>query len=240
MRPTGRSRIASTPAIFTWSWGRQYGARPCDSACSSTDSRRVRRMGSMLTTKATERWPNSGCTSSSGSPDRVGPEIISPVLASSGTIAGLFSLLGAHEVRVWPPRQFPGWEQVSFMACRISELVLGCRDPEVLARFWCEVLDFVVLDREDDGSVEIGPREGFGGPQPTIILSRRDEPEQGKSRLHIDVNATDRDQDAELERLLKLGARPADIGQTGQEQWHVLADPEGNEFCLLKARLNPL
>ena len=60
------------------------------------------------------------------------------------------------------------------MACRISELVLGCRDPEVLARFWCEVLDFAVLDREDDGSVEIGPREGFGGPQPTIILSRRD------------------------------------------------------------------
>ena len=79
--------------------------------------------------------------------------------------------------------------------------------------------------------VEIGPREGFGGPQPTIILSRRDEPEKGKSRLHIDVNATDRDQDAELERLLQLGARPADIGQTGQESWHVLADPEGNEFA---------
>jgi catechol 2,3-dioxygenase-like lactoylglutathione lyase family enzyme len=130
------------------------------------------------------------------------------------------------------------------MACRISELVLGCRDPEVLARFWCEVLDFVVLDREeDDGSVEmveIGPREGFGGPQPTIILSRRDEPEPGKSRLHIDVNATDRDHAAELERLLELGARRADIGQTGQERWHVLADPEGNEFCLLEARLDPL
>ena len=94
------------------------------------------------------------------------------------------------------------------MACRISELVLGCRDPEVLARFWCEVLDFVVLDREDDGSVEIGPREGFGGPQPTIILSRRDEPEQGKSRLHIDVNATDRDQDAELERPSEARCAP--------------------------------
>lgn len=90
------------------------------------------------------------------------------------------------------------------MACRISELVLGCRDPEALARFWCEVLDFVVLDREDNEYFEIGPREGFGGPQPTIILSRRDEPEPGKSRLHIDVNATDRDQDAELERLLEL------------------------------------
>ncbi|MFI6204890.1 VOC family protein [Streptomyces sp. NPDC051041] len=126
------------------------------------------------------------------------------------------------------------------MACRISELVLDCRDPEALARFWCEVLDFVVLDRGEEGYVEIGPREGFGGPQPTIILSRSDEPKPDKLRLHIDVNPTDRGQDAELERLLKLGARPADIGQTGEEQWHVLADPEGNEFCLLKARLDPL
>ena len=126
------------------------------------------------------------------------------------------------------------------MACRIGELVLGCRDPEVLARFWCEVLDFVVVGREEDGSVEIGTPEGFSGPQPTIFFSRRDEPEPGKSRLHIDLNATDRDQAAELERLLKLGARPADIGQTGQENWHVLMDPEGNEFCLLNARLNPL
>ncbi|MFE9929724.1 VOC family protein [Streptomyces sp. NPDC005533] len=126
------------------------------------------------------------------------------------------------------------------MACRISELVLECRDPEALARFWCEVLDFVVLDPGDGDYVEIGPREGFGGPQPTIVLIRRDQPEPGKPRLHIDVNATDRDQDAELERLLALGARPADVGQTGEEPWHVLADPEGNEFCLLKARLNPL
>jgi predicted enzyme related to lactoylglutathione lyase len=125
------------------------------------------------------------------------------------------------------------------MACRISELVLDCHDPEVLARFWCEVLDFIVLDR-DEGVIEIGPREGFGGPQPTIILIRNDEPKKGKLRLHIDVNATDRDQDAELERLLAAGAEIADIGQTGEGSWHVLADPEGNEFCLLKARLAPL
>ncbi len=125
------------------------------------------------------------------------------------------------------------------MACRISELVLVCRDPEVLARFWCEVLDFIVLDR-DEGDIEIGPREGFGGPQPTIILSRTDEPRNGRLRLHIDVNATDRDQDAELERLLAAGAELVDIGQTGEESWHVLADPEGNEFCLLKTRLDPL
>jgi catechol 2,3-dioxygenase-like lactoylglutathione lyase family enzyme len=122
------------------------------------------------------------------------------------------------------------------MACRISELIIPCRDPQRLAAFWCEVLGFIVLDT-DDGAVEIGPQEGFGGLQPTLVFSPTTEPKAGTLRLHFDVNATDRDQDAELERLLKLGARPADIGQTGEEPWHVLADPEDNEFCLLQARL---
>jgi catechol 2,3-dioxygenase-like lactoylglutathione lyase family enzyme len=119
-------------------------------------------------------------------------------------------------------------------------LVLDAQDPERLAAFWCEVLGYAVLDRED-GSVEIGPPDvGFGGPQPTIILSPTTEPKRVQLRLHIDVNATDRDQDAELERLLAAGAVPADIGQTGEESWHVLADPEGNEFCLLRRRLPPV
>lgn len=127
------------------------------------------------------------------------------------------------------------------MACRISELVLDCADPERLAAFWCEVLGYVELDREDDGSIEIGPPDaGFGGLQPTLVLSPSSDPRRGKLPLHIDVNATDRDQDAELERLLALGARPADVGQTGAENWHTLADPEGNEFCLLHTRLKPL
>ncbi|MEU4512151.1 VOC family protein [Nonomuraea wenchangensis] len=124
------------------------------------------------------------------------------------------------------------------MASRISELIIPCQDPDGLAAFWCQVLDFVVLDTEEDGSVEIGPREGFGGLQPTLIFSPTAEPKTGPLRMHFDVNATDRDQDAELERLLSLGARPADVGQTGEESWHVLADPEGNEFCLLRARLS--
>ncbi|MBU3064564.1 VOC family protein [Nocardia sp. NEAU-G5] len=123
------------------------------------------------------------------------------------------------------------------MASRISELIIPCLDAPRLAEFWCQVLDFVVLDTTD-GAVEIGPREGFGGLQPTLIFSPTTEPKAGRLRIHFDVNATDRDQDAELERLLALGARPADIGQTGAEQWHVLADPEGNEFCLLRARLS--
>ncbi|GAA3169011.1 VOC family protein [Planomonospora alba] len=124
------------------------------------------------------------------------------------------------------------------MACRISELVIDSRDPERLAAFWCDVLGYVVLSRAES-SVEIGPAgESFGGPQPTIVFNPADQPKTGKLRLHIDVSPTDRDQEAELERLLAVGAKPADVGQTGEESWHVLADPEGNEFCLLRRRLS--
>ena len=127
------------------------------------------------------------------------------------------------------------------MACRISELVIDAADHERLATFWCEVLGYVELGREDDGSIEIGPPDaGFGGGQPTIILSPSTDPRRGKLRMHLDVNPTDRDQDAELQRLLALGARPVDIGQRKDESWYVLADPEGNEFCLLRAQLQPL
>ena len=123
------------------------------------------------------------------------------------------------------------------MASRISELVIEARDPDRLAAFWCEVLGYVELERID-GSIEIGPPgTGFGGLQPTIVLSPNSTPKTSQLRLHIDVNPTDRDQDAELDRLLAAGARPADVGQTGDEPWHVLADPEGNEFCLLRKRL---
>ena len=127
------------------------------------------------------------------------------------------------------------------MACRISEIVVDCADPERLAMFWCDVLGWSVLEREDNGDVEIGPPDvGFGGPQPTLIFSGVDEPKLQKLRWHVDVNATDRSQDDELGRLLALGATPADVGQTGAETWHVLADPEGNEFCLLRTRIAPL
>ena len=125
------------------------------------------------------------------------------------------------------------------MACRFSELVVDSRDPESLAAFWAAVLDYQVLSREE-GEVEIGPEAGFGGAAPTLVFGRVPDPTPGKLRLHIDVNPTDRDQDAELQRLLELGATPADVGQTGNEAWHVLADPEGNVFCLLKRRLAPL
>ncbi|MFI5527302.1 VOC family protein [Kitasatospora sp. NPDC051853] len=127
------------------------------------------------------------------------------------------------------------------MACRISELVIDCVDPEGLAVFWSAVLGYVEVGRESDGSIEIGPPgTGFGGPQPTLVLSPTTDPRPAKLRLHLDVSPTDRDQPAELERLLALGARPVDIGQGPDVTWHVLTDPEGNEFCLLRRRLDPL
>ena len=126
------------------------------------------------------------------------------------------------------------------MSCRLSELVLNCHDPEALARFWSEVLGYVELSREGD-DIEIGPESGFGGAAPTIILAKVDDDRATAPLwLHLDVNPVDRDQDSELERLVALGARPADVGQTGDEGWHVLADPEGNEFCLLARRLPEL
>ncbi|GAA2982716.1 VOC family protein [Kitasatospora sp. NPDC006786] len=127
------------------------------------------------------------------------------------------------------------------MACRISELVIEAADPERLAAFWSEVLGYVEVGREGGGTIEIGPPgTGFGGPQPTLFFLPNSEPRPGKLRLHIDVNPTDRDQDAELERLLALGAEPVDVGQPADAAWHVLADPEGNEFCLLRTRLQPV
>jgi hypothetical protein len=123
------------------------------------------------------------------------------------------------------------------MACRFTELVVDSRDPETLAVFWSAVLGYRELSRDEDGAIEIGPEEGFGGAAPTLVLAPVADPAPGKVRLHIDLSPTDRDQDAELERLLSLGARPADVGQTGEESWHVLADPEGNEFCLLRGRV---
>ena len=124
------------------------------------------------------------------------------------------------------------------MACRFSELVVDSRDPGSLAAFWASVLDYRVLG-EEDGAIEIGPAEGFGGPAPTLVFAPVADPTLGKVRLHIDLNPTDRDQDAELRRLLDLGATRAHVGESADVSWHVLADPEGNEFCLLRARLDP-
>ncbi|MBV9951671.1 MAG: VOC family protein [Acidimicrobiia bacterium] len=120
------------------------------------------------------------------------------------------------------------------MSCRFTELIIDAEDPDGLAAFWQQVLGYEERDRDED-AIEIGGPPGTG---PTLVFLRVPEPKTVKNRLHIDVNATDRDQAAELERLLALGARPVDVGQGDAVSWHVLADPEGNEFCLLARRVD--
>ncbi|MEQ4206426.1 VOC family protein [Actinopolymorpha sp. B9G3] len=127
------------------------------------------------------------------------------------------------------------------MTSKFTELAIDCADPNGLARFWCAVLDYEVQD-EDDGIVAIGPATvpdatNHPGPvPPTLTFARVPEGKTSKNRLHLDVNPTDREQDEEVRRLLDLGARHADVGQTGDESWVTLADPEGNEFCVLASR----
>ncbi|GAA3710239.1 VOC family protein [Zhihengliuella alba] len=131
------------------------------------------------------------------------------------------------------------------MTSRFTELAIDCSDPATLARFWCAVLDYEVLEAED-GLVTIGPpvAESPAGPVPPVLtFAPVPEAKTVKNRVHLDVHPTDRDQDEEVRRLLSLGARPADVGQgaggTGGADgpsWVVLADPEGNEFCVLAGR----
>ena len=122
------------------------------------------------------------------------------------------------------------------MANRITSLCIDCIEAQSLADFWCQVLDWQVTEVED-GVIRIQPAPGSREAIDFLVVP--DGPKSGKNRLHLDLNATDRDQAAELERLLALGARPTDIGQGSEVSWHVLADPEGNEFCLLRSTVAP-
>ncbi len=127
------------------------------------------------------------------------------------------------------------------MTSKFTELAIDCTDPHGLARFWCSVLGYEVQD-EEDGLVTIGSPvvpEGKHHPgpvPPALTFARVPEGKTVKNRLHLDVNPTGTDQDSEVRRLLDLGARHADVGQTGKESWVTLADPEGNEFCVLADR----
>ncbi len=128
------------------------------------------------------------------------------------------------------------------MASKFTELAIDCADPQRLARFWCSVLDYEIQDEdEDNGDVSIGSpavpegKDRQGPVPPVLTFARVPEGKTVKNRLHIDVNPTDREQEDEVRRLLDLGARHTGVGQSGVS-WVVLADPEGNEFCVLASR----
>src|SRR5438270_7674053 len=122
------------------------------------------------------------------------------------------------------------------MGSVLREFVIDCADPKSLGHFWSEVLGWPLVEGE-----EFSWMSSTGAPDapaPLLVFAPVPEPKAGKNRLHIDVNPSGVDQAEELERLLALGATKVDVGQ-GEVPWIVLADPEGNEFCLLGRRIDP-
>lgn len=115
------------------------------------------------------------------------------------------------------------------MTSRFAVLAIDALDPTRIAEFWCEVLGWRVHEVADIG-VGIGPPDGAW---PTIDVLRVPEHKTVKNRLHLDLRADGSTTEVELQRLLDLGATRVDVGQADDVTWVVLADPEGNEFCLL-------
>jgi hypothetical protein len=109
-------------------------------------------------------------------------------------------------------------------------------DDAALGRFWAEALGWGVSS-EGPGVTNLEPL-GFSWPDPVAVcidLVKVPDPESVRYRVHLDLASTSAAHQAELvERLIELGAKPADVGQ-GDVSWTVLADPEGNDFCVLRA-----
>jgi catechol 2,3-dioxygenase-like lactoylglutathione lyase family enzyme len=117
------------------------------------------------------------------------------------------------------------------MGLVMSQLCVDAEDSHALARWWSQVLGWPVV--EDEGELAVEPPDGSGV---SLLFIHVPERKQVKNRLHLDLRPPDgSDQATELARLLGLGAVPVDVGQGADVTWHVLADPEGNEFCLLRS-----
>ena len=117
-------------------------------------------------------------------------------------------------------------------------MIVDCADPEPVATFWAAALGWRRTHvSADGGEIVLEPPEGSpeDGISPDLLFIRVPDPTPGKNRLHLDLRPTD--QAAEVDRLEGLGATRAEVGQAGRgdASWVVMADVEGNEFCVLRA-----
>jgi predicted enzyme related to lactoylglutathione lyase len=118
------------------------------------------------------------------------------------------------------------------MPVSLHHIVIDAHDLPSLARFWTQVLGWKILS-EREREIVIGTDET--APIGICFMPVTVE-KKVKNRLHFDLTSGVEERDAEIERILALGARPVEIGQTGAESWTVLADPEGNEFCVIRPK----
>lgn len=114
------------------------------------------------------------------------------------------------------------------MSLEWEQVVVEARDTVMLGRWWREALGWVIVN-DDPDEFEIRPAPDR---VPGLLFLQVDEHKRTKNRLHLDFRPDD--QQAEVERLTALGATAIDIGQ-GDASWVVMADPEGNEFCVLRS-----
>lgn len=131
------------------------------------------------------------------------------------------------------------------MSLRWYTIVVDCKDVAAQGRWWAEVLDWRIVYEAEDEVVIVPPHAldesrqiPLGEQGPGLVFVPVPEGKTVKNRLHIDLApGPDDDQAAEVARLESLGARRINVGQDDEAvSWVVLADPEGNEFCVLSAR----
>ena len=121
------------------------------------------------------------------------------------------------------------------MDIRIQCLCIDTTDPAKLASFWEAALGWRRRDSASGNEVVLEPPAGSpeDGVSPDLLFLRVPETKLGKNRLHLDLRP--KDQAAEVARLEVLGAKRVNVGQSDKVTWVVLADPDGNEFCVLRA-----
>lgn len=120
------------------------------------------------------------------------------------------------------------------MTSRLIDLCIDANDPPRMARFWASALSWKV--DETDHEISLVPTDGtqFG-----ILFEPVTERKAGKNRIHLDLtSASLEDQKETVDRLVALGARHIDVGQGPDDEHVVLADPEGNEFCIIEPTNN--
>jgi Glyoxalase-like domain len=125
------------------------------------------------------------------------------------------------------------------MPTRLHSVVFDASDPSTLARFWAVATGWPITYEEPDEVVVEPPEDAAGAPTEPglpLVFGANDDPKRSKNRVHLDLNSRSADEQREIvERLLAHGAEPADVGQV-DARWVVLADPEGNELCVLDPR----
>jgi predicted enzyme related to lactoylglutathione lyase len=122
-------------------------------------------------------------------------------------------------------------------ALRIQCITIDCHDPLKVAQFWAAALDWKITEQDEiEVVIELLDGSPEQGRIPDILFLKNPDKKAGKNRLHLDLRPLD--QAAEVARLEALGAKQIEIGQSEYEEttWVVMADPEGNEFCVLRAR----